>query len=860
MLKLKKLAPGLIMLTLIAGWFLLEADGGMEEAGDDEPNYGLHQNPEIIADKIARKRGERPDLQQAKEATAKGRQEYWELRTGEVPDGYYTRGRQQANRLPETRDSWLGGDKDGGVRTWDWLGPGNIGGRVRALVIDPADPLRMWLGGVNGGIWKSTSGGNSWVPKNDFMANLAVSCMVMTPDRQYLFAGTGEGFPGGNLGFRGEGIFRSGDLGETWQQMTIPNSTDFRFINRLAVHPDIDGRLYAVTRNGRLYLSHDDGSTWDPPGFLNTTGYDIKITNQTADGTPWIMVAGNGDVFLSTDDGASFLSMVSGGVASPLPLDFQRAELAFGTLAGSDPYLFVSLNRNDGEVWRSTDGGNNWTRRNTGVDYLVGQSATATNQGDYDNTIWVEPGRTGRLLVGGIDLFMGTSDGAVMTRISDWTRYPARLSAHADQHLIVPHPNYSSDSPLVYFCNDGGVQLNSNPWSGNPRSGWTNLANGLGITQLYQGAADPTGNVIMGGAQDNSFLRHTGGGTEGWFQESTGDGAYVAVNQDDPDIIYASKQNLDLRRSRNGGNSYTDIGKNIPDSAAENGSVLFIAPFMISHFDQSSLYAGGRSIWFTSDEGNNWLPVRPALLSGERCSAIEQSPSDPARLYVGYNRGTVSRTINNQLVWLDIHDGVAGMPASIVTDIAVNASDPDDVVVAFGDYGSNSLWRSFNGGVDWAVISRGGALPLPVGPVNTVTFHPQNSNWIYVGTDFGVFATEDGGANWSRTASAASGEGPANTQVNDLFWAGDRLMAATFGRGMYRTRPLVVAYVNASSFGGSGPSGTELNPYPRLQDGETAAGHGTNIIIEGGTYNETNGLLLNKRGVISNRNGSALIK
>lgn len=816
----------------------------------------LVRSQTAVAENLKRKQGD-TELGAKRRATIEGRDAYWKKRLGDVPSGYLTRLKREAERIPP-----LSADKDGGLTTWSWLGPGNIGGRVRSMIIDPLNPQNMWLGSVSGGIWQSSNGGNSWAPVDDFMANLAVSCMAITPDRQYLFAGTGEGFPGA-LFYQGEGIFRSGDMGQTWQQLTATNTFNFEFVTRLAVHPSIDGRVYAITNirvsgpnNGILYRSDDDGLSWSADLVLGTDGYDVKITDQTASGTPWIMVGGNRDMFLSTDDGATFTSMVTGPIASALPNPGGRVEVAFGTSSGSDPVLYASLVRNNGELWRSTDGGSTWSLRNTGSDIFKSTS----NQGNYDNVLWIEPGNPNRLIWGGVDLWVSNDGGATLGQSSDWAFYHENKSAHADQHLIMPHPNYSVANPAVYFGNDGGLQYNANIWSNGPKEGWVNLANGLGITQFYQGAASLYRGLTLGGAQDNSFLQFNNGNSESWFQETTGDGGYVAVNQSDPATFYVALQNLDLRRTRNGGGSYTDIGKNIPDVAAANGSVKFIAPFMIDNFTPTTLYAGGASLWVTSDEGNNWLPIRTGLGNGELCSAIAQSASDPTRLYAGYDGGTVSRSISNIMTWFNIHNASVGMPATMVADIAVNPTDPDDVVVAYTQVGTNSLWRSFDGGSNWQVISSGGVIDLPATAINTVTFHPSNSAWIYVGTDAGVFATEDGGQHWSRTTSYAGSEGPANVKIMDLFWGGDDLYAATWGRGMFRSTPRVTIYVDAANAGNPGQVGTDLNPYELLSTGEGNAGHGTNIIVEGGTYDDTNGLLLNKRGLINNRNGTALIK
>ena len=825
------------------GIFMNTGDGG---AGDGRVP-GLVREKGITEDKIARKDGLRPDLSAGRKATIEGRDEYWRLRRGDMDPEALMRAKKQADAMPLTAT-----DKDGGLATWTWLGPGNVGGRVRALLIDPVNSSNMWLGGVTGGIWRTTNGGNWWTPVNDFMANLSVSTLVMTPDRDFMFAGTGEGFPGG-LVYPGAGVFRSADQGVTWEQLPNPNPAHFDYVNRLAPHPTVDGRLFAMTRDGGLYRTDDDGATWTQVRNTTGWGYDVKITDQTSDGTPWIVMGSHNDAFLSTDDGATFTSLVS-GVTTGLPTSAGRIELAFGTSAGNDPVIYASLQLNNGELWRSTDGGDTWTQRNTGTNYFL----SSVNQGAYDNTLWVEPGNTNRVMVGGVDLWVSTNGGTTLTKKSDWRDYHTGTSAHADHHIIVPHPNYTTGSPVLFFGNDGGVQRSSNIWSNGQNTGWTNLANGLGITQFYHGAAADDGSVIMGGAQDNSFLRYNNGNSESWFQAMTGDGAYVDFKPGDPSTIYASLQNLALRRSRNGGNTYTSIGANIPDQPL--GNVLFIAPFKVDRSVPTALFAGGKRIWRSTDEGDSWYAARDSLSTGSLCSAIEQTRTVEWKIYVGYANGTVSRTASSTPTWIDLDDNGVGLPNSFVTDIAVNPYNSNDVIVSFNRDSGGALWRSTNGGSTWSNMGDLGLVPLPDTPVHTVTFHPGNTSWIYVGTDVGVFATEDGGTNWSRTTSNPIAEGPANTMVSDLFWSEDRLIAATYGRGMYSTRPLVAVYVDVANAGNSGQDGSEANPYQSLNQAQQAAGHGTAITVEGGTYQEVNGLEIKKRGVLQTRNGAVIIK
>lgn len=156
------------------------------------------------------------------------------------------------------------------LATWTSLGPGNIGGRTRALVIDPTNPHTIFAAAVAGGVWKSTNGGASWFPTSDLTANLAVCALAMDPsNHQVLFAGTGEIYA--SDGLQGNGIFRTTDGGTSWTQLTsTASNTNFHYVNDIIISPSNSQRLYAATNTG-IWRSVNGGTNWtrvlnsDPP-------------------------------------------------------------------------------------------------------------------------------------------------------------------------------------------------------------------------------------------------------------------------------------------------------------------------------------------------------------------------------------------------------------------------------------------------------------------------------------------------------------------------------------------------------------------------------------------------------------------
>ncbi len=151
----------------------------------------------------------------------------------------------------------------GGINnnSWTWIGPGNIGGRTRAIAINPSDPTNILIGSVGGGIWRTFDSGANWQVVDDFMANLAVTSILFKPgDPSTLFAATGEGFFNSDA-IRGLGVFRSTDGGTNWSQLGATNNSDFHYTVRLAFSAD-GNTLLAATRTG-IFRSTDNGDSWN---------------------------------------------------------------------------------------------------------------------------------------------------------------------------------------------------------------------------------------------------------------------------------------------------------------------------------------------------------------------------------------------------------------------------------------------------------------------------------------------------------------------------------------------------------------------------------------------------------------------
>ena len=680
-------------------------------------------------------------------------------------------------------------------RKWEALGPGNIGGRTRTILVDPANPDTIWAGSAGGGIWRTDNGGQNWSPVDDFMANLAITSLVIDPrDRNRIYAATGEGF-GALDAIQGGGIFQTRDQ-TTWSRIDATGGANFQSIDRLAI--SADGKVLLAATNSGLWRSEDDNrANWQ--NVLSDKVADVKFHPLD----PNKAIAGSlevGEAWVSADGGRTWTA------ANHDRVWMRRVEVCY---AAADPKIvYASIENNRGQIWRSSDEGRTFVQRhslnvdNSPANYLG-------DQGWYGNVIWAgDPTNADFIVVGGVDLWRSLDGGDKLVDMSSWW---SPQSAHADHHVIVAHPKFDGvNNRIVFFGNDGGVYRADDVRSvGNdpnpPRiSGWRELNNTFGVTQFYHAAANKRG-VIVAGAQDNGTLAfRPETGSERWISIFGGDGGFCAADPTDPNVFYGEYVYLNIHRNTDGaasddvqGNRYISgqywnpgtrrwmwkpAPFQIPD--AFNQRALFIAPFVIDANQPDRLLAGGESLWRTDDaktpntptKGPKWTRIKAP--SNGFISAIAVAQKDSDLVWVGYNNGEIDKSVNGTAanpVWSRI-DG--SLPTRrYVTRVLISPHDKNTVLVAFGGFAKSNIWITRDGGATWSDLGAG----LPAAPVRAVAIHPSEPDWIYLGTEVGVFASEDCGTNWSAT-----NEGPANVSVEDLIWMGETLVCVTHGRGIFR--------------------------------------------------------------------------
>jgi photosystem II stability/assembly factor-like uncharacterized protein len=652
---------------------------------------------------------------------------------------------------------------------WESLGPDNVPGRMTSLAVHPSDGLVVYAGSADGGVFKTTNGGESWLPLWDQQVSLAVGAVAISPSHpNVVYASTGEWGVDEDLGvltLPGVGLYRSTNSGEHW---TLSAPIASRSTNAIAIHPR-NPNLVFVAGSRSLHRTRDGGVSWDVvgssvdgvpnvDGVFDGTISDVVIHPDSHE--LWVGVHGRG-VWRSANSGDSF-------TVEPIPA-------AVGTPASSPRIAFGPL-RADGSRRIAVK-----THSSVFVNSGGGYQATATFDDlpwhpAYTNVIAMHPSDENIILTGNV-ILMRTVDGGSSWVYVDDNTIPADQRVHPDKQAIAFD---ASDPSRVYQATDGGVYV-----SNDHGQSWTSRSAGLTTSQCYSIGVTPGGPLAFGiTTQDNACYRWDEGNAFAVIQGPEGGW----IDYDHTGRIYVDTwfDPYSVVRSSDNGTTWTEFGLDTTDHLRH----FFNRGMALPPGGSRTLLALRRSreagmftvpVMRSVDDGATWAEV--LSVQNLEITAVAFARSSSSTAYAASVDGRLWHSTDEGASWNELN---RGGPPAWVQAMEVDWSDPTRVYLAYAIAGVRQLWRvdTRAGVASWFDIT--GATPqtrLPDLALTGLVLHPDLSDTIYVSNSLGVYKTTDGGASWIPFDA-----GLPNALVSDLrIRRSDKsLYASTWGRGAFR--------------------------------------------------------------------------
>ncbi|MBL7703072.1 MAG: hypothetical protein JNM14_12540 [Ferruginibacter sp.] len=713
--------------------------------------------------------------------------------TGSIPAGKYWQAVEQT-RLSKSAGNFGSSPASSFGSGWvergpnsDFAGPSNgntransgiPSGRVRAVLVDAADATNktVWIGGVAGGLWKTTDVTVSspvWTPVNDYMINLAIADIAQQPGNpNIMYFCTGEGYFNIDA-VAGSGVFKSTNNGVTWAQ--LPSTAGWT-ANRVLV--DAAGNVYVGTAQAGAFgatgiqRSTDGGTTWTN---ITPSGSSSRIADMELSST--------GRLHITTGLGTSTIGMYryASSPSTVTSATWTAPATGFPYPSGANCRVELGCNGNIlyalpsntsaevATIYKSTDGGANWAA--TGSQPTAGW---ASGQAWYNLAVGIDPSDpTNGCIVGALDTWKTTNGGASWSQISTWVgTTPVNQYVHADVHKVVWFDNgnkliFASDGGIFYSSDKGATIRDRNV--------------GLRIKQFYSCAIHPsTTNYFIGGTQDNGNHKFTNAGLSSTEEFIGGDGAYTAIDQDQSQYQFAAYVFNIYRRSTNGGATWSTV--NWSGSAGQ-----FINPW---DYDNTGnrIYgcwsAGQYFRWDDPQTGVTASAVTVPAFNSALVSAVHVSPYTANQVYFGTAGGRVVRVTSAESASPTATNITgASMPAGAYLSCVNTGTDDNNLIACFSNYGVASVWVSSNGGASWTSLDNNG-VNLPDMPVRWCMFYPGDNTRAILATETGIWETDL--INGTSTVWVANTGFPTvRTDMLEYRSSDGTLAAATHGRGLW---------------------------------------------------------------------------
>lgn len=692
------------------------------------------------------------------------------------------------------------------------IGPARVSGRVSAIAATNIDNKTLvFVGAASGGVWKSDDSGTTFRPVFDKEAVQSIGAVTIDPSNpKIVWVGTGESWTRNSVSV-GNGVYKSTDGGETWTHVGLDESER---INKIVVDPKnsdvvyvcVPGKLWSDSADRGLYKTADGGKTWNLilKGSNLSTGcssvtMDPNNSNSLFSGLwdfrrkGWTFRSGgNGPnapsgsgLFHSTDGGKTWTELQAGKNGLPQK-PYGRIEMEFAP--SNNNIVYALIEGVDSALYRSDDGGNTWEKRD--------KSNLMVWRPFYFANLVVDPTNPERIFKTDLTLIVSEDGGKSFSQTGggshgDW--HDVWIDPQNPKHLV------GGDDGGYWTSYDGG-----NRW-------WMSF--NLPIAQFYHVSADRQDPYqVYGGLQDNTNwigdTEYPGGiNFTRWESVLGGDGFYAFADPADPNYVYAETQGGSIARV----NRKTHETRDIQPTAGYKEKLRFNwnSPMHMSPNEKGTIYLGAQFLFRSRDHGQTWDRISPDLTSNDpekqkqeesggitvdnsyaemhtTIYSISESPKVPGMIWVGTDDGNIQLTRDAGKTWQNLTSNVQNMPAaSWVSWIEASRHDPATAYVTFDRHTFGDMnpyvYKTADYGKTWQRIA--GSEQGLRGYAHVVKEDLVNPNLLFVGTEFGLWISNDGGKKW---AQFKGGDFP-GVAVRDIAMQPDRqdVVLATHGRGIW---------------------------------------------------------------------------
>jgi len=691
------------------------------------------------------------------------------------------------------------------------IGPAINGGRIADIEFHPEDESIWYVAVGSGNVWKTTNDGTTFEPIFDDQTAYSIGSVEVDPNNpNVVWVGTGENVGGRHVGY-GDGVYKSTDGGETWENMGLDDS---EHISTMIVHPEdsdvvwvsAQGPLWNSGGDRGLYKTTDGGENWEKVlGGNEWTGVtDLVMDPRDPDvlyAATWqrhrtkaaYMGGGPGSGLHKSTDGGDTWSELTRGIPDS---DLGKIGLAISPQQPDTVYAAITLDRRTGGVFMSTNRGETWQKQSDAVAGATGPH--------YYQELYASPHHHGTLFLVSAVTRVSEDHGANFEPIN-------MENKHSDDHAIA----FREDDPdYILFGSDGGLYETSDG-----RETWRFLDN-LPVMQYYKVSVDdaePFYNVY-GGTQDNgsnggpSRTTHENGiRNADWFKTLGADGHDSATDPELDNIIYAETQRGGLHRVDLATRDQVFI-KPQPREGEDYERYNWDSPIQISPHAPERLYFASHRVWRSNNRGDSWTPISGdltrdqerielpimgkqrswdnpwdvlAMTNYNTITSLAESPEEEGLIYAGTDDGFIHVTEDGGDNWREIPlSEIDAVPeTAFINDIRADRFDSDVAYVALdahknGDF-SPYLIKTTDRGETWTSIA--GDLPDRHLVWRLVQDH-VNPDLLFAATEFGVFFTIDGGDEWVQLEGGAPTIAFRDITIQRSH---NDLVAGSFGRGIF---------------------------------------------------------------------------